>query len=98
MKLRKISRHITPWWPGNAKIKRDRREAEEKGMKYVETPEYVRPPVAALTDKAGAGKTFVALSLVCKDIEEGRLGCTVVVVPKRSSCSGNPPSRNSHPT
>jgi hypothetical protein len=57
-----------------------------------ETPEYVRPPVA-LTDKAGAGKTFVALSLVCKDIEEGRLGCTVVVVPKRSSCSGNPPSR-----
>jgi SNF2 family DNA or RNA helicase len=51
-------------------------------MKYVETPEYVRPPVAALTDKAGAGKTFVALSLVCKDIEEGRLGCTVVVVPK----------------
>jgi hypothetical protein len=53
--------------------------------------QYVRPPVA-LTDKAGAGKTFVALSLVCKDIEEGRLGCTVVVVPKRSSCSGNPPS------
>jgi hypothetical protein len=44
MKLRKISRHITPWWPGNAKIKeRDRRE--EKGMKYVETPEYVRPPL-----------------------------------------------------
>jgi SNF2 family DNA or RNA helicase len=33
-------------------------------------------------DKAGAGKTFVALSLVCKDIEEGRLGCTVVVVPQ----------------
>jgi hypothetical protein len=24
---------------------------------------------AALTDKAGAGKTFVAISLVCKDIE-----------------------------
>jgi hypothetical protein len=43
--------------------------------------------------QGGAGKTFVALSLVCKDIEEGRLGCTVVVVPKRSSCSGNPPSK-----
>jgi hypothetical protein len=28
------------------------------------------PVIAALTDKAGAGKTFVAISLVCKDIKK----------------------------
>jgi SNF2 family DNA or RNA helicase len=60
---------------------RGKKEAERRGIKYVPTVNEI-PAIAALTDKAGAGKTFVAISLVCKDIEKKKQGCTVVVVPQ----------------
>jgi SNF2 family DNA or RNA helicase len=60
---------------------RGQKEAERRGIKYVPTVNEI-PAIAALTDKAGAGKTFVAISLVCKDIEKKKQGCTVVVVPQ----------------
>jgi hypothetical protein len=64
-------------WRNN---ERGKKEAERRGIKYVPTVNDM-PAIAALTDKAGAGKTFVAISLVCKDIER-KAGCTVVVVPQ----------------
>jgi hypothetical protein len=46
---------------------RGKKEAERRGSNtYRQSTICLQSP---LTDKAGAGKTFVAISLVCKDIE-----------------------------
>jgi RecG-like helicase len=65
----------------DAEEQRTRAERSGTARNQIRTDSQQKYLPSPLTDKAGAGKTFVAISLVCKDIEK-KQGCTVVVVPQ----------------